>query len=148
MLQGKTHMRKKTRPLKLHKLMLDFFPVADYNWQSRFYLQNQSGPRQQWGPPGLAARWRHTCWLNRGEGVVFPIPQVGICSSLLFFLRPFIHGERTNTRAVQLITANRPGGPKLLIIQFPYMRNFLSYNFIRCHTFRKLCEISMINIFP
>ena len=36
--------------------MVYFFPVADFDWQSGFYLQNQSEPRQQWRPPGLAAR--------------------------------------------------------------------------------------------
>ena len=45
-------------------------------------------------------------------------------------------------------TIPHPGWPKLLIIQFPFMKNFLSYNSIQCHTYRTLYEISMINIFP
>ena len=46
------------------------------------------------------------------------------------------------------VASRDPGWPKLLIIQFSYMRNFLSYNFIQFHTYRKLYENSMISIFP
>ena len=40
------------------------------------------------------------------------------------------------------------GLTKTFIIQFPYMRNFLSYNFIQFDTYRKLYENSITRVFP
>ena len=53
-------------------------------------------------------------WLEMIRQMFFEATKVGRLLYLIkeiLRLRPFIHGERTNTRAVQLITANRCCAP-------------------------------------